>query len=316
MLGDPAFLPAPPTGGSTFLVKASDGLRLRAAPNLDAAMVAVLPDNTEFIAAAGSSGEWIPGYADGLSGWVSAGYLTERPPLPQLQVADWDLVGLAGRDAGGNERPPRADDQSPIVETLDYAAPVTVTEWVKGEEVHEGSDMWAKIGDGRFVYSRNVGRNAPVLPTAPPADAPTWGKWIDINLIQQLLTAYDGTTPVRTIEVTTGMAGWETPPGFYIDRPPRRERDDDLRRHRRGEPLPARRRALHPVLHRPRPRPPFRLVADQGDDRPPRQPRLRQSPARRRPLSSGTGRSSARRSTCIASGDPQVGDRRVALENH
>ena len=41
-LGDAAFQPAPPTGGSTFLVKASDGLRLRAAPNLDAAMVAVL----------------------------------------------------------------------------------------------------------------------------------------------------------------------------------------------------------------------------------------------------------------------------------
>ncbi|HEX2280257.1 MAG TPA: SH3 domain-containing protein, partial [Thermomicrobiales bacterium] len=91
VLGDAAFLPAPPTGGTPFLIKASDGLRLRAAPNLDAPMVAVLPDNTEFIAAAGSSGEWIPGYADGLSGWVSASYLTERPPLPQLQVADWDL---------------------------------------------------------------------------------------------------------------------------------------------------------------------------------------------------------------------------------
>ena len=49
----PAFQPAPPTGGNSFLVNASDGLRLRAAPNLDAAMVAVLPDNTEFIAAAG-----------------------------------------------------------------------------------------------------------------------------------------------------------------------------------------------------------------------------------------------------------------------
>jgi lipoprotein-anchoring transpeptidase ErfK/SrfK len=75
--------------------------------------------------------------------------------------------------------------------------------------------MWAKIGDGRFVYSRNVGRNAPVLPLPPPADAPTWGKWIDINLVQQLLTAYDGATPIRTVEVTTGMAGWETPPGSF-----------------------------------------------------------------------------------------------------
>ena len=105
--------------------------------------------------------------------------------------------------------------KSRILETLEYGTSVTVTEWVRGEEVHEGADMWAKIGDNRFVYSRNVGRTAPVLPTAIPADAPVWGKWIDITLVQQLLTAYDGTTPVRTVEVTTGMAGWETPPGSY-----------------------------------------------------------------------------------------------------
>ncbi len=214
-LGDPAFLPAPPTGGDTFLVKASEGLRLRAAPNLDAGMVAVLPDNTEFIAAAGSSGEWIPGYADGLSGWVSADYLTERSPLPQLQVADWDPLVWQGATLEETNVRREPTTKAPIVETLDYAAPVTVTEWLKGEEVHEGADMWARVGDGRFVYSRNVGRNAPVLPTTLPADAPAWGKWIDINLIQQLLTAYDGTTPIRTIEVTTGMAGWETPPGFF-----------------------------------------------------------------------------------------------------
>ncbi|MBA3451328.1 MAG: L,D-transpeptidase family protein [Chloroflexia bacterium] len=215
LLGDPAFLPAPPTGGSTFLVKASDGLRLRAAPGLDAAMVAVLPDNTEFIAASGSSGEWAPGYADGLSGWVSSTFLSERAPLPQLQVADWDPLVWQGATLEETNVRREPTTKARIVETLDYAAPVTVTEWLKGEEVHEGADMWAKVGNDRYVYSRNVGRNAPVLPTAPPVDAPTWGKWIDINLVQQILTAYDGAAPVRTIEVTTGMAGWETPPGFY-----------------------------------------------------------------------------------------------------
>ncbi|MBA2597927.1 MAG: L,D-transpeptidase family protein [Chloroflexia bacterium] len=215
LLGDPAFLPAPPTGGSTFLVKASDGLRLRAAPDLEASMVAVLPDNTEFIAAAGSSGEWAPGYADGLSGWVSATYLSERAPLPQLQVADWDPLVWQGATLEETNVRREPTTKARIVETLDYAAPVTVSAWLKGEEVHEGADMWAQIGNDRFVYSRNVGRNAPVLPTVPPVDAPTWGKWIDINLIQQLLTAYDGSSPVRTIEITTGMAGWETPPGFY-----------------------------------------------------------------------------------------------------
>jgi hypothetical protein len=215
LASDPAFLPAPPTGGNTYLVKASDGLRLRAAPGLDAGMVAVLPDNTEFIAVPDATGEWVPGYADGLSGWVSSGFLTERPPLPQLQIADWDLSVWQGATLEETNVRREPTTKAPILETLDYGDAVTVTDWIKGEEVHEGADMWARIGEGRFVYSRNVGRTAPVLPTPLPLDAPTWGKWIDINLIQQLLTAYDGVTPVRTFEVTTGMAGWETPPGFY-----------------------------------------------------------------------------------------------------
>ena len=33
--------------------------------------------------------------------------------------------------------------------------------------------------------------------------------------VSQLATAYDGATPVRTVVITTGMAGWETPPGRY-----------------------------------------------------------------------------------------------------
>jgi len=215
LLSDPAFQPAPPTLGTTYLVKASDGLRLRAAPNPDAGMVALLPDNTEFIAAAGSSGDWAPGYANRLSGWVSTGFLTERPPLPQLPPADWDLSVWQGAALEETHVRKQPSTKAPIDETLAYGDPVTVTAWVRGEEVFTGADMWAQLGDDRFVYSRNVGRNAPVMPTPVPTDAPTWGKWFDIDLIQQLMTAYDGTTPVRTIEVTTGMAGYETPPGFY-----------------------------------------------------------------------------------------------------
>jgi hypothetical protein len=101
------------------------------------------------------------------------------------------------------------------VESLEYGDAVTVSAWVKGEEVFEAADLWAKTREGRYVYARNIGRNAPVLPTPIPPDAPVWGKWIDVSLVQQVMTAYDGTTPLRTVEATTGMAGWETPPGFY-----------------------------------------------------------------------------------------------------
>ena len=212
---DPAFQPAPPTGGTSFLVQASDGLRLRGAPSSDASMVALLPNNTEFIASADGTADWAPGYANGLSGWVSAGYLSVRASLPQLQVADWTLDIWQGATLEETNVRSEPSTASKILQTLDYGASVSVSQWLKGEEVFEGADMWAKVGDGHFVYSRNVGRNAPILPTPLPVDAPTWGQWLDINLTQQLMTVYDGTTPLRTIVVTTGMAGWETPPGYY-----------------------------------------------------------------------------------------------------
>jgi hypothetical protein len=212
---EPAFQPAPPTGGTTYLVQASDGLRLRGAPSSDASMVALLPNNTEFIAASESTVDWAPGYANGLSGWVASGYLSVRPSLPQLQVADWNLDIWQGATLEETNVRSEPSTQGKILQTLDYGSPVSVTQWLKGEEVFEGADMWAKIGDGRFVYSRNVGRNAPVLPTPIPPDAPTWGRWLDVNLTQQLMTAYEGIDPVRTIVVTTGMAGWETPPGYF-----------------------------------------------------------------------------------------------------
>lgn len=213
--GDPSFAAAPPTGGNSFLVKASDGLRLRSGPEMDAEMVALLPDNAEFIAAAEPAGAWSPGYAEGYSGWVSSEFLTERPPLPQLQVADWDLTVWQGATLETTNIRREPTTKGPIVETVEFGEPVTITQWLKGEEVFEAADLWAMTREGSYVYSRNIGRNAPVLPTAIPPDAPVWGKWIDVSLIQQLLTAYDGTTPLRTVEVTTGMAGWETPPGLF-----------------------------------------------------------------------------------------------------
>lgn len=42
-------------------------------------------------------------------------------------------------------------------------------------------------------------------------------RWIEVNLSTQTLIAYEGDTPVRTIYVSTGKPGWETPTGtFYI----------------------------------------------------------------------------------------------------
>lgn len=215
LLSDPAFLPSPPTGGATMLVAAVDGLRLRALPSLNGDIIQVLPDNAEFIASPGESGEWIGGYVDGFSGWVAADFLKTPPPLPRIALASWDPSIWQGATLSETNVRSQPTTQSDIVEVLPYGSELTVSDWVAGEEVFTGADLWAKVGDGRYIYARNVGRNAPVEAPPLPSDAPSSGPWIDVHLTQQLMTAYDGRDVVRVSVTTTGMAGWETPPGFY-----------------------------------------------------------------------------------------------------
>jgi hypothetical protein len=215
LLSDPAFQPAPPAGGTTKLVKAEDGLRLRSGPSLDDDIIIVLPDNAEFISPAGSRGDWIPGYADGYAGWVFADYLKEPPKLKTRSTSDWNPAIWQGAALGETNVRAEPTTKSRIVDVLGYGDPLTVSAWVKGEEVFEGADEWAQVGANRFIYARNVGRNAPVLPPPLPDDAPTHGRWVDVHLTQQLMTAYDGRNPVRVAVTTTGMAGWETPAGLF-----------------------------------------------------------------------------------------------------
>jgi hypothetical protein len=215
ILGDPAFLPTPPTGGVTQLVRADGGLRLRVLPSLNAEIQVVLPDNAEFTSAPNESGDWIGGYADGFSGWVSSEFLKSPPPLPKISVREWNPSIWQGAALSETNVRREPSTKSEIVEVLAYGDELTVSDWVKGEEVFTGADLWAKIGEGKFIYARNVGRNAPVEPPPLPADAPSIGKWIDVHLTQQLLVAYNDRNPLRVTVTTTGMAGWETPPGFY-----------------------------------------------------------------------------------------------------
>ncbi|MDQ3043576.1 MAG: L,D-transpeptidase family protein [Chloroflexota bacterium] len=213
--GDGSFAPAPPNGGTTSLINASDGLRLRSGPSFDAETIVLLPDNAEFIAAPGSHTEWVPGYVDGYAGWVSSDFLVEPPAVPTLSLKEWDPKVWQGAALGDTNVRSEPSTKSRTVKELTYRDPVTVTAWVKGEEVFEGANLWARLAEGQFIYARNIARVAPVLPPPVPADAPGLGAWIDVNLTQQLMVAYDGRTPLRVAVTTTGMAGWETPPGYY-----------------------------------------------------------------------------------------------------
>ena len=216
---DPAFVPAPPSFGETYLVSASDGLRLRGGPSTDAEIIVVLEDNASFIAVPGADGEWVPGYVDGYSGWVSADYLVvpsvSGTNATAADIANWDVSIWTGHALGQTNVRADATTASATIRELADGEIVQVADWVRGEEVVENSFIWAQLVGGGYVFARNVARDAPVAPIALPDDAPWSGKWVDIQLTQQLMTAYEDRTPVRTIVVTTGMPGWETPTGYY-----------------------------------------------------------------------------------------------------
>ena len=51
----------------------------------------------------------------------------------------------------------------------------------------------------------------PSTPVSPPTD----GKWIDVDIGDQTITAYQGSTPLKTVLVSTGVAWHPTPVGRY-----------------------------------------------------------------------------------------------------
>ena len=85
-----------------------------------------------------------------------------------------------------------------------------------------GVSMWAlaqanSIRNSSFIYVGQVLRipsGGSPAPPSPPS-APTSGRWIDVNLSAQQLTAYQGNTPVRSTLVSTGLPRTPTPTGRY-----------------------------------------------------------------------------------------------------
>lgn len=66
----------------------------------------------------------------------------------------------------------------------------------------------------RSVPVSNEPVPAPGLPASVPAEA-GGGRWIDVSLSQQRITAYEGAQPVRSALVSTGVAKTPTPVGRF-----------------------------------------------------------------------------------------------------
>ncbi|MEE8392245.1 MAG: LysM peptidoglycan-binding domain-containing protein [Anaerolineae bacterium] len=64
---------------------------------------------------------------------------------------------------------------------------------------------------GQVLHIPSGGGSAP----PPPAPAPTGGRWIDVNLSTQRVTAYEGNTPVHSSLASTGLPATPTVTGQY-----------------------------------------------------------------------------------------------------
>jgi lipoprotein-anchoring transpeptidase ErfK/SrfK len=120
--------------------------------------------------------------------------------------------GQSGAEVNLRSEPNRS---KPPVGTLKAGTPVTVVRWVTGEEVETANDTWAELADGTYVFSTALRHPEAAKAPALPANAPTEGRWIDVNLTEQVATAYDGREVERIALVSTGRPGWDTPTGVF-----------------------------------------------------------------------------------------------------
>lgn len=60
-----------------------------------------------------------------------------------------------------------------------------------------------------------VPQQQPVVAAPAPVNPPTTGKWIDVNVSNQTITAYEGATVLKTILVSTGLPRTPTVLGTY-----------------------------------------------------------------------------------------------------
>ena len=102
----------------------------------------------------------------------------------------------------------------PVSGQLQEGEPVKVLRWINGQEVETQNPVWADLGSGRYIYSSNLRSNA--VPSLPPAiGTPLRGRWLDVNLTLQIMTAYEGARPMRSFLVSSGRPGWVTPLGTF-----------------------------------------------------------------------------------------------------
>ena len=75
-----------------------------------------------------------------------------------------------------------------------------------------GDTLWYLVGADQWVAQENVSR---VDVDAPPEGIPAGAKWIEVDLFEQTIAAYEGGRLVYATLISSGRQGTATPPGLY-----------------------------------------------------------------------------------------------------
>lgn len=119
---------------------------------------------------------------------------------PPTRPFGWIVQATQPSEEPGRAPPPKAP-------TLPRYTPITV------EEIrHVGEQKWYRIGPDQWVKEQAVGL---VFPTRPPAGIPPGAKWIEVNLYEQTLAAYEGDRLVYATLISSGRARTPTVTGLF-----------------------------------------------------------------------------------------------------
>ncbi len=84
---------------------------------------------------------------------------------------------------------------------------------VRAEETRfVGGEKWYRVGPNQWVKEQTVGL---VFPNRPPAGIPPGAKWIEVNLYEQTLAAYEGDRMVYATLISSGRPRTPTVTGLF-----------------------------------------------------------------------------------------------------
>jgi lipoprotein-anchoring transpeptidase ErfK/SrfK len=79
-------------------------------------------------------------------------------------------------------------------------------------EERRGDQIWYLVGEDQWIEQSTVGR---VDVDPPPAEVPAGAKWIEVDIFEQTIAAYEGERMVYATLISSGRTGTATPPGIY-----------------------------------------------------------------------------------------------------